>query len=518
MNKTKYIVIIIFFALAANSQSNIEIKKLLIFTDGNSYVVKEGIINTSNKSFSLEKDQLPIPRFGTLFINASDESLKYVSSKKIETIENPLNKSINSVLSNNMGKRIEIKTNDETFIGIIFNVIPGYLIINSDQQTIIKIEDILSFKFIDKLNFDVNPNPSTIKKNYDNYGRGIKDDNRNAKIILHFDSDGRKNIHLSYLQKGISWNPNYRLNLKDNNKAILRLQAEIINDIDNLKDADVELIVGKPNFQYHEYLTDLIDYNNTLDPFYEKPKNNSNYYSSGMMLDEVVIISKNKAESKFHDFQIYNLNNVNLEKNSRALFNIFEYEIPYKHIYECELQTQDFNKSYNSNNINNNDEINIVFHSIQIENTTNSLLGKGSVFIFDDIKKNSRPIAQSKMTFIPESARGTVKLTENNEIEISSNEKIVKRQEQEIEFWGRDYYKAEIHGTIKIINYNKQKIELHINSEINGELKGNNAELEVINQKQPFHSPNYFSKVKWVIDLNARETKEINYKYEVFVK
>jgi uncharacterized protein Veg len=515
MRKVLNIIIFILISLIAYSQNSIETKKLVIFTDGNSYVMKEGKVNTQNKSYLLEKDQLPIARYGTLFISDTERSLKYVSSYIDQDLNKTKPQNIVSVLTNNIGKQIEIKTNSEINIGKIINVFPGYLIIEADQETIIKLDNILSFKFLDKLKISSANDPAISSRKYDNYGREIKNENVKSKLILHFENEGSKNIEMSYLQKGVSWNPNYRLNLKDNNRANLSLQAEIINDIENFENTEVELVVGKPNFQYHEYLTDLIDYNNTLDPYYEKPKNNNNYYNSGISLDEVVITSGNKKQTKFHDFQIHKFENVNLDKNSRALFNIFEEEVPYKHIYECELKAQNFNNSYNNNR--NNEESNIVFHSIQIENTTKALLSKGSVFIFDDIENENRPIAQSKMTFIPESAQGSIKLTENNEIEINRNEKITKRQEEEIEFWGRDYYEANMEGTIKIVNYNRQKIELHITSEINGELNGNNSKLEIISQKQPFHSPNQLSKVKWKVILKAGETKEIKYNYKVFV-
>jgi len=514
MIKSINTIIIILLSQIVYSQNSIDTKKLVIFTDGNSYVVKEGKVNTKNKNILLEKEQLPIARYGTLFITDSDKSLKYVSSNIDKNLSETKPQNIVSLLTSNIGKQIEIKTNSEMVNGTIRNVIPGYIIIEANQEMIIKLDNILSFKFIDKININSDKESASSNRKYDNYGREIKNENVKSKLTLHFENEGTKNIQMSYLQKGVSWNPNYRLNLKDKNKAYLSLQAEIINDIENFQSTDVELVVGKPNFYYHDYLTDLIDFNNTLDPYYEKPKNNNNYYNSGAVLDEVVITSGNKKQTKFHDFQIHKLDNVNLDKNSRALFNIFQEEVPYKHIYECELKPQNFNNSYNNRNT---EETNIVFHSIQIENTTEALLSKGSVFIFDDSKSKNRPIAQSKMTFIPMSSQGSIKLTENNEIEVNRNEIITKRQEEEIEFWGRDYYKANIEGTINIVNYNKQKVELHISSEINGELKGHNAKLDIVSQKQPFHSPNYVSKVKWVVILNAGETKEIKYNYEVYV-
>lgn len=501
--------------LLMNAQSSIDIEKLVVFTDGNSYVTKEGIIEVKDKFYILKDDQLPIPRYGTFYVNDTGKSLKYVSSAPEVDIANSQPKSILSVLSMNKGKMVELETHEEVIRGSISDVFHGYIVIKTNHELIVKIDNIRSFRFLEALNIDSGDHSSSISREYDIYGREVKKEKIKSKLKLHFDSDGRKEIHMSYMQKGISWNPNYRLNLKNKDKASLSLQAEIINDIEGFEQAEIELVVGEPNFHYHEYLTDLIDYSNILDPYYEKRSGSNGLYNSSISLYEVGIILKDDKHTKFHDFQIHRLENVSLEKNSRALFRIYEEEVPYKHIYECELQSIDFSKSYNNNRT--KEEPNKVYHCIQIENTTNALLSKGSVFIFEGEDEESRPIAQSNMAFIPVMGQGSIKLTENNEIEVNRNERIVKRQEEEVEFWGREYYKAYIGGTIKIVNYNKQKVELFIDSEIIGEINGKNPKMEIISQKQPFHSPNYLSKVRWKVSLDAGETKEINYDYQVFV-
>ena len=201
-----------------------------------------------------------------------------------------------------------------------------------------------------------------------------------------------------------------------------------------------------------------------------------------------------------------------VEKNKNiAERDFFDFVVFPEWAHECILKTQDFS------NRNNQEEQTIVYHSLQIENKTQALIGKGSVFISDNRENSNRPLAQSRMDFVPVSGTGTIKLTENNEVEISRNEEIVNREEGQVKFWGRNYYKAFMEGTIKIINYNHHSIELHIDSEINGELKGDNAMMEIIGQKQPFYTPNYLSKVKWKLNLKAGETKEIKYKYEVYI-
>ena len=320
--------------ITSYTQNKITTKRITIFTDGNSYVEKSGRINVIENKYVLEEEELPVARFGTLNVSASDGSLKYLTSNLNITEENKQQDNIISILSDNVGTQVELITDKEVYSGKIIKVIPGYLLLDSGKKSIIKFDNIQAFKFNSDVIFKQNAKSSTTtKKTYDNHGREIKDYNRNARVILNFDNSGTKEILLSYLQKGISWNPNYRLTLIDKKIATLSLQAEIINDVENLDNADIELVVGKPNFQFHEYLTDLIDFNNELDPFYEKQNDRNNYYNNGLLYD-VVISAQNQNQTRFHDFQIHQLEHIDLSKNSRAIFNVYDYKIPYKHVYE----------------------------------------------------------------------------------------------------------------------------------------------------------------------------------------
>ena len=59
----------------------------------------------------------------------------------------------------------------------------------------------------------------------------------------------------------------YTLRLLNEKKAELLLQAEIINDAEDLMNTDIDLVLGTPKFKFDMYLTDLLDYKNILDPF-----------------------------------------------------------------------------------------------------------------------------------------------------------------------------------------------------------------------------------------------------------
>ena len=57
-----------------------------------------------------------------------------------------------------------------------------------------------------------------------------------------------------YLQKGVRWIPSYKLELDGQGKAVVKLQATIINELADLEDVSLNLVVGVPTFTFKDTL------------------------------------------------------------------------------------------------------------------------------------------------------------------------------------------------------------------------------------------------------------------------
>ncbi len=516
--KSIFLLILSMISSLLFSQSTLKVDKVIIFTDANAYFQKSGAIKTENGLYELSGEELPAARFGTLEISDRDNTLLNITSsikpKKLDT--KPINvNSAHQLLSQNKGIKLEIKTEQKLISGELLEVFPEYIVIRADEIIMIKTADILSYSFDSEPTFLFTPKQKKSKIQIGIPGNNISKD---VTLTIHFSSDGTKNLKLKYLQKGLSWSPIYTLRLLNEKKAELILQAEIINDAEDLDIIDMDLVLGTPNFGYANYLSDLLDYNNILDPFYEiKTYGNSRY--SNLMEYVVPLIdkeqtssgSKKKVVDQQHDFYIHKLNDISLKKNSRGLFKILNTEVTYRNIFECDLIKLDYkNQNYNRNK---KAPQNIVYHSILIENNTDVLFGKGSVLVVDGTENMELPLAQNMLGYIPPKSEGTIKITENPEIEVFHKEMIIDRATYKVEFWGRDYYKTTIEGSVKVKNLKSENIEILIRNFINGELISVGTFGEIVYQKQAVYSPNYESKVKWTLHLKPGEEKEIKYQY-----
>lgn len=68
----------------------------------------------------------------------------------------------------------------------------------------------------------------------------------------------RVDLHLYYFRPGMRWIPTYRLREIDPGPARLSMQAEILNEAEDVEGALLDLVVGFPNFRFKEVVSPLV--------------------------------------------------------------------------------------------------------------------------------------------------------------------------------------------------------------------------------------------------------------------
>lgn len=525
--KRYYLVIIIWTigSLSMYGQEDVKINKISIFTDGNSFVEKTVRFTPEDNRYILKEKLVPKARFGTLLITDKDNSIISIKSY-VDTIQTPnlISKvkisSYVDILKANLNKKVIITTEGQIREGEVIEIVyqtygntPSHIIFKEESNyDLIKTNDIVNLSFPSKPII-----PVTERVENDRYSNEEEQDLK-LNVLLEFDDSDEKEISMKYLQRGMSWTPFYYLELDDNrNIAKLSLKAEVINDSEEIWNSDLELFIGEPNFRYSGYLTDLVDFKNLLNPLYDAGYNrrNTNPLAAGYLIDATGFGSgnynknENQSPKNYQDFYIYKLKNESLKKNSRAHYNLFEKELKYRHVYQCDLLNINHQKNSQKK------EDNKVYHSLKFVNETRNLLGEGPVTIIDNTDKEYIPLAQSKLDYTPSKATGLIKITETPEIEIVQKEEVIDVDEERMNFWGRSYRKARIRVIVKIKNYKEEKIELILRQEVFGEVE-ENPSFKLLEKKEKHYLPNAINQLEWNLQLEPSEGKEIIYEYEYF--
>lgn len=499
------------------AQENVKTEKISIFTDGNSFVEKTINLRPKGDRFLLMGDLVPKARYGTLLVRDKDNSIETVMSF-IDTIRTPnlisrvKTASYQDILKANLNKPLTLTTEEGVKTGEVTEIVfrdgsyPTHILFKErSRYDLIRINDVVNLSFPNKPIIPVVER----KEKYPSYkeeGEDVK-----LKLLLEFEDSDPKEVSLKYLQKGVSWTPFYYLEL-DDEKGVANfiLKAEVINDSEEIKDAALDLFIGQPNFAYSSYLTDLVDFKHLLDPSYDAPPStNVRALRATALLNEVSVYSQNqnKSPKNYHDFYVYKLQNESLPMNSRAHYTLFEHELKYQHVYQCDL----LNIDHQTNTQLKKD--NQVYHSLKFVNQTGNLLGEGPVTIIDNSDAEYIPLAQSKLEYTPSKATGLIKITETPEIEVLQKEEVISVEKDRIEFWGRTYKKVRISVLVKVNNYKNEKIDLILRQEVFGEVETDPSFI-LIDRKEKYYLPNAINHLEWNLQLKPGEKKEVRYEYE----
>ncbi len=526
--------LLLFFSLTLSAQKDFKTKSVSIFKNGTAFFVKSGEV-ASEKSKYLMTEEIPAALFGTLWFHSPDNELRHILSYEDEVKEvNELQaKSFLEMLEANKGKKIKISiAENEILEGVVeeikntpnptpnaINTLPALMssivtFKTNDQWISFKIEELKRIYFSEK--------PTHFYK---------KENSINKHVVeLNFSSaKAKQRLNMMYLQGGISWSPNYLIELKGEKTANLTLRAELTNDAEDIKNTEINFVVGVPNFKYANRLSSLVDFLKGTTTFAGNMRGQNTFsntiatQSISYGVDDVDLNQggeSNVTGSSQEDLFFYNLKNISLKKGGRGHFEIFKTDIEIAHIYESNLvQNSASRNAYQKEFFFTPDNKNKVHHSIKIQNNGNSPWTTGSALV---IKKegDAKPISQDLLQYTPIKGQTYVKLTEAPDVKIKHGEREINREDKVIKNPNnnRAYFDlVTVEGKLKIRNFKNKKIDLNVRRTISGELLKSSTtwlKAERINRNSNL---NKITDVCWETTLNAGEEVEVTYTYKVYI-
>src|SRR6266566_1504781 len=160
-------------------------------------------------------------------------------------------------------------------------------------------------------------------------------------------------LKLFYFTGGLRWIPTYRVSGELKDKAELALQGEVLNEIENLENAALDLVVGVPNFRFKENISPLTlerMMRNTLAQAAPNLNMRNNEFGNSLGANysqaqgawrgrevegtSVASMAPELAGSGGEqDLFVYSMNKFSLKKGSRATVPLWQNSVPMRHIY-----------------------------------------------------------------------------------------------------------------------------------------------------------------------------------------
>jgi hypothetical protein len=497
--------------LGATAQ--LPVREVTVFKDGHAFVLHESTLPTNSSGHAV-LDYLPTPVLGTFWPYSADEDAKLTSvvagNRKVVTERPAAN--LWELLMANVGAEVIIHesnrlTYSATILGTPMHQFaadaaasdgaddeatapPGLVTTRPGSAArpvaagaqaagviLLKTEQGVKVVGLDRIQ-DV-----TFKEAYSS--RIAETGSRNV-LTLHLDWAGKPkaaaHVGLVYVQKGIRWIPHYKVTLDGNGSALVQLQASLINELTDLKDATANLVIGVPTFAFKD-TPDPISLQQTfaqLSPYFQQGDPSAGALGRAIMTQTARMseyrdqahATQPQADAgpeladaaSTEDLFVFTVKHVTLKKGERMVLPVTEFRLSYKDIFTLELPFAPPPEVRANFNTQQHAElarllaVPKVMHKIRLTNESDFPLTTGPALLIRD----GRVLAQGMMTYTSISGTSDLEITAAMDIRVDKSDVETKRTPNAANWNGSNYARTDLAGKITLTNYRDQPVDLEV--------------------------------------------------------
>ena len=502
------------------AQTNYEHKTLTIFKNGLVFLEKTAEVEVKNQQAVLyplpfiSENSTPIV-MGSLRLKPEDNIINVLNYTRQNVGENNAHyyDNLHMLFKNNMGAKVSLTTKEETVEGYLKNIISEenthlskLMIVSGKQLHFIAIHSVTSVKFIDQTDAAID-----------------KEKEGEWVYALQFAKNKKQQkIDIYYVQRGMSWFPNYYLDFETNNSATLKLEATLINDIEDFENAAINLAVGFPSFRF-EKINSPLTANHALEHLINgihgmevgasrreqfSPLSQNMAYMDVQDYDPKFIPENANQE----DLYFFKKQSISSKKGSRLAVPIFETKVTYKDLYKVELQN---NLDGNGRWKQEKNHKNVVSHHIEFKNETGFPFTTGSLFFRKNDQQKLQFLAQDQLDYVAAGGKASPKMTLSADVLVTEKDKETRRDVVKDEY-NRDQYLIRVESTIEITNYKPESIEIEIDKLVAGTLIKSAVKWEYDTEIVQDINPQ--NKVRWKLNVPSGKTTTVVYSYQYLTR
>lgn len=326
--------------------------------------------------------------------------------------------------------------------------------------------------------------------------RTITTTRRTKRLRFLFEKPGeRRELLILYFCPGIRWIPTYRIHLAKSGEeeeiASVAMQAEVLNEAEDLEGTNLDLVVGVPNFRFRSSISPLVlesTLRKTLEQaaptlmnqFSNNSISNANFYhrsedlpGSGRPLNREsnpVDLPEELTAGRAQDLFVYNLPPLHLKKGERCAIPIFQTEVPYRDVYTWDLHIKRNDiataPSGSSKDGNSPQALtkNEVWRQVQLVNNTNLPWTTGAAMILI----GQQPLAQELLTYTSAGDSCRIPVTISVDTRGQFSEAEIGRDLAALRWDGHTYAKIKQEARLILANRKSTPIDVEIKLRFGG--------------------------------------------------
>lgn len=522
-----------------SSSSALKIVSVAAFKNGLAFVVKQGDVRLEAGSGRIAP--IPSATLGSLWIAPNDPgaSLDEVVAYRYKVAAPQNLTALAEVLLANPGKVVTVYYNQRDYTGEIVGVqktersaedapadtaqkphtSPEFLLLKSEGKLLA-----LLLRNISQV---VLPAGAVLQTSLEEEHKALRFKVKGAS--------GHAKVTMGYLERGLGWTPSYLINIQDEKTAQITMQAGLIDDAEDLQDANVFSVVGVPNFAYSHIPSPMALQQSLLEFMQAATRRDqvTNSFDSNAIAGQRMVGLENMGMADRADFSgtieelagapeedlfLYTRSGVTLARGERASYNVFSGSVGYEHIYEWEVQdrvrvdgfgnVQQYSGSSDATRINN------IWHSLRLKNSTKFPWTSAPAMVISGTK----PLSQDTLAYTPKGASTNLKLTIATDLRSSHEERELTRQPNMEHRRGYNYDLVTVEGKLKVKNFKSKDVQLSIGKTLRGAVESQSDDGKNEKLGEAIQADNPMSRLTWEITLKPGEEKTISYRYKIWVR
>ncbi|HRJ27188.1 MAG TPA: hypothetical protein PLO61_06735 [Fimbriimonadaceae bacterium] len=328
-------------------------------------------------------------------------------------------------------------------------------------------------------------------------------------------------VFLMSLERGMTWAPAYRVDISDPKTLTFTARGTVMNELVELKEADVKLITGYPNLPFIGIL-DPANRDVTMDQFLnglmslgsegafrgrrEMMTQNAGPRGGGWDADQLPDAANFQAEDLF----FYRIPKASLKVGDRGLFTLTQFQAPYSHLYEWEVQDFGVDGRYSPPD---EDQPGDVWHSLKFKNSGDIPLTTAPAMTV----QRGEVLGQDTVKYTSKGAEVRLRITKALDVVATATEEERSRDTIELP-WGagkRTFDRVTLAGTLTITNRKSTSVDMRIEKSLTGEVLTVSNSGQATKLGAGVRALNSRNQIVWSVPVEAGKTLKLEYTYRL---
>jgi hypothetical protein len=315
---------------------------------------------------------------------------------------------------------------------------------------------------------------------------------RNTLTMQLSGADDSAEVGLMYVQKGLRWIPNYKIDLDGNGQATVYLQATLINELADLEAVTANLVIGVPNFAFADKVDPMAMQQNlaALSQHFRQQSQTAHAFSNAIMTQRAArrpgastrgggtLGPEVGSGAKAEDLYVFPVENITLAKGQRMTIPIATYKLPYTEIYTLDIPFTPPREIWRHFNSSQQRQLARMYrkpkvqHKIRLENKSEAPITTAPALIL----LNGRVLAQTMTTYTPIQGENDLKIGTAIDVTVEKSDEETKRTPDAATLRNTEFIRVDLKGTIELTNHKDKNVRLEVTRSVLGNVESANLD------------------------------------------